>query len=125
MPVLSKRLKRSARADALLIGARRRNGESIPGLPDFRGNEGFWKAYPPFQGRSFSQMSNPLWFHNDPQQAWGFFGHRLNLYRDAVPHAGFALLKRWGERVPLGFFVFTSNVDGHFPEGRLCRASNP
>jgi predicted Zn-dependent protease len=30
------------------------------GLPDFRGNEGFWKAYPPFKklGLSFVQLDN-------------------------------------------------------------------
>lgn len=84
------------------------------GLPDFRGNEGFWQAYPPFRGRSFTAVSNPRCFHDDPEQAWGFFGHRLNLYRDTPPHAGFEILRRWAESRPLGYFVFTSNVDGHF-----------
>lgn len=84
------------------------------GLPDFRGDEGFWKAYPPFCGRSFASVSNPIWFHDDPAQAWGFFGHRLNLYRDTPPHAGFQILRRWAESRPAGYFVFTSNVDGHF-----------
>lgn len=84
------------------------------GLPDFRGNEGFWKAYPPFHGRSFASVSNPVWFQDDPQQAWGFFGHRLNLYRETTPHAGFEILRRWAESRPDGYFVFTSNVDGHF-----------
>ena len=31
-----------------------------------------------------------------------------------MPHAGFALLRRWGERKPRGLAVFTSNVDGQF-----------
>ena len=75
-------------ADALLIGAGAGMGVDS-GLPDFRGNQGFWNAYPPFRGRRFSEMSNPIWFHNDPEQAWGFFGHRLNLYRETLPHAGF------------------------------------
>lgn len=102
-----------AEADALLIGAGAGMGVDS-GLPDFRGHEGFWKAYPPFRGRSFASMSNPRWFHDDPAQAWGFFGHRLNLYRDTPPHAGFEILRRWAESRPLGYFVFTSNVDGHF-----------
>jgi hypothetical protein len=38
----------------------------------------------------------------------------LNLYRDAVPHDGFAILRRRGERMPLRSFVFTSNVAGQF-----------
>jgi NAD-dependent SIR2 family protein deacetylase len=100
-------------ADALLIGAGAGMGVDS-GLPDFRGPEGFWKAYPPFRGRQFHEMSTPHWFRTDPALAWGFFGHRMNLYRNAVPHAGFAILRRWAERVPLGAFVFTSNVDGQF-----------
>ena len=100
-------------ADALLIGAGAGMGVDS-GLPDFRGREGFWKAYPPFRGRQFSELSTPHWFRTDPALAWGFFGHRLNLYRATVPHAGFEILRRWGERLPLGYFVFTSNVDGQF-----------
>jgi NAD-dependent SIR2 family protein deacetylase len=84
------------------------------GLPDFRGPEGFWKAYPPFRGRQFSDLSTPHWFRTDPALAWGFFGHRMNLYRAAIPHEGFRCLLRWGRQRPLGSFVFTSNVDGQF-----------
>jgi NAD-dependent SIR2 family protein deacetylase len=110
-------------ADALLIGAGAGMGVDS-GLPDFRGPEGFWEAYPPFRGRQFAEMSNPRWFRDDPQLAWGFFGHRLNLYRSAMPHEGFEILRRWGEARPLGYFVFTSNVDGQFqragfPEERV------
>ncbi|NYE58981.1 NAD-dependent SIR2 family protein deacetylase [Duganella sp. 1224] len=86
------------------------------GLPDFRGNEGFWKAYPAL-GRArmeFTSVASPATFHEDPALAWGFYGHRLNLYRDTVPHAGFGLLRQWGERMALGAAVFTSNVDGQF-----------
>jgi NAD-dependent SIR2 family protein deacetylase len=99
------------RADALLIGAGAGMGVDS-GLPDFRGPEGFWKAYPPFRGREFAEMSNPVWFITDPALAWGFFGHRLGLYRATVPHEGFQILRRWSEQRPT--FVFTSNVDGQF-----------
>jgi NAD-dependent SIR2 family protein deacetylase len=116
-------------ADALLIGAGAGMGVDS-GLPDFRGPEGFWKAYPPFRGRQFYELSTPHWFRTDPALAWGFFGHRLNLYRATTPHAGFEVLRRWGERLPLGYFVFTSNVDGQFqkagfPEDRVleCHGS--
>lgn len=104
-------------ADALLIGAGAGMGVDS-GLPDFRGNEGFWKAYPPFRhrGLSFYDLANPRWFRADPAQAWGFYGHRLNLYRATAPHAGFQMLRRWGEAKPAGYFVFTSNVDGHFQQ---------
>jgi NAD-dependent SIR2 family protein deacetylase len=102
-------------ADALLIGAGAGLGVDS-GLPDFRGPEGFWRAYPLFRQRGlrFEQMSNPVWFRQDPRQAWGFFGHRLKLYRGATPHDGFAALLRWAGERPGGYFVFTSNVDGHF-----------
>lgn len=100
-------------ADALLIAAGAGMGVDS-GLPDFRGPEGFWKAYPPFKGRQFSELSTPHWFQTDPGLAWGFFGHRLNLYRHAVPHAGFQILRRWADRMRMGSFVFTSNVDGQF-----------
>lgn len=120
-------------ADALLIGAGAGMGVDS-GLPDFRGPQGFWRAYPVFQGRRFEEISNPVWFRTDPEQAWGFFGHRLNLYRAAAPHAGFEIRRRWCQRCPQGHFVFTSNVDGHArhataigPDAarlRGCRASS-
>jgi NAD-dependent SIR2 family protein deacetylase len=86
------------------------------GLPDFRGTHGFWRAYPPYArlGLDFAAMANPEWFATDPPFAWGFYGHRMNLYRGTEPHAGFAILRRWSERMPHGAFVVTSNVDGHF-----------
>tara|TARA_B100000446_G_scaffold188233_1_gene221572 strand:+ start:4495 stop:5316 length:822 start_codon:yes stop_codon:yes gene_type:complete len=102
-------------ADALLIGAGAGMGVDS-GLPDFRGNKGFWKAYPiaKQQGKSFSQMANPRLFKQNPRLAWGFYGHRLNLYKKTEPHAGFQVLKTWCDSKPLGGFVYTSNVDGHF-----------
>jgi NAD-dependent SIR2 family protein deacetylase len=86
------------------------------GLPDFRGDEGFWNAYPPYRrlSVSFMNMANPRWFVDDPHFAWGFYGHRRNLYRETKPHVGFEILRRWGERCREGSFVFTSNVDGQF-----------
>ena len=46
------------------------------GLPDFRGDEGFWNAYPPFRklGLSFVDLADPRWFADNPAQAWGFTG---------------------------------------------------
>lgn len=86
------------------------------GLPDFRGAEGFWNAYPPFRerGLSFQDLASPRWFERDPALAWGFYGHRLGLYRSTAPHAGYDILLRWARAKRRGFFVFTSNVDGAF-----------
>src|SRR3954466_6839529 len=93
-------------ADALLVTAGAGMGVDT-GLPDFRGDHGFWKAYPPYEklGLSFVTLASPRWFREDPALAWGFYGHRLNLYRATPPHEGFALLKRWGEQMRYGAFV--------------------
>ncbi|HDR9180963.1 TPA: NAD-dependent deacetylase [Burkholderia vietnamiensis] len=86
------------------------------GLPDFRGTEGFWRAYPALRhyGFSFEDIANPAGFASNPRLSWGFYGHRLALYRATVPHAGFGILLRWASAMKHGAFVFTSNVDGQF-----------
>ncbi|MBF0624974.1 MAG: NAD-dependent deacetylase [Magnetococcales bacterium] len=88
------------------------------GLPDFRGNSGFWRAYPAIAklGRSFAEMANPAWFEQDPHLAWAFYGHRLNLYRATAPHRGFQQLLTLGQTKPDGCRVITSNVDGQFQQ---------
>jgi NAD-dependent SIR2 family protein deacetylase len=115
----AQRLAHAARligqADALIVAAGAGMGVDS-GLPDFRGSAGFWKAYPALgqEKVDFHAIACPDAFRTDPQRAWGFYGHRLQLYRRAVPHAGFGILKRWGAAKPLGLEVFTSNVDGQF-----------
>jgi len=85
------------------------------GLPDFRGPEGFWRAYPSLKERGLrlESMSTPHWFDSDPQFAWGFFGHRYNLYSKATPHKGYNIILNWARQMERGYFAFTSNVDGH------------
>jgi len=102
-------------ADALLITAGAGMGVDS-GLPDFRGKQGFWRVYPAIAklGLAFEEMANPAWFSENPKLAWAFYGHRLNLYRETVPHAGFSQLLAVGRSKPRGYFVFTSNVDGQF-----------
>ncbi|WP_293448287.1 Sir2 family NAD-dependent protein deacetylase [Persephonella sp.] len=102
-------------ADALLITAGAGMGVDS-GLPDFRGKEGFWRAYPIAKklGLRFEELANPRWFRENPKLAWAFYGHRLHLYRETQPHEGFYLLKKLGESKKGGYFVFTSNVDGQF-----------
>lgn len=102
-------------ADGLLITSGAGMGVDS-GLPDFRGNSGFWKAYPALasQDMSFTDIASPDNFKDNPKLAWGFYGHRLNLYRSTKPHDGYIYLRAIGEQLPLGYFVFTSNVDGHY-----------
>jgi NAD-dependent SIR2 family protein deacetylase len=102
-------------ADALIVAAGAGMGVDS-GLPDFRGKEGFWNAYPAFRsaGIEFYDIASPAAFESSPRQAWGFYGHRLAMYRATAPHQGFAILNRWTDEMPLGGWVFTSNVDGHF-----------
>lgn len=104
-----------SRAEALVITAGAGMGVDS-GLPDFRGNRGFWNAYPMYErlGLSFIQAANPEHFEADPHFGWGFYGHRTNLYRATEPHSGFALLGDWIQRFGLDYFIVTSNVDGQF-----------
>jgi NAD-dependent SIR2 family protein deacetylase len=114
-PILERAAEVIENAQSMLITAGAGMGVDS-GLPDFRGPEGFWKAYPAIAklGLSFSQMANPAWFETDPGLAWAFYGHRLHLYRRTVPHEGFQLLLNAAARKTKSYFVFTSNVDGQF-----------
>lgn len=127
---LAEKYQRAAQAileaDGLLIAVGAGMGVDS-GLPDFRGSEGFWKAYPALRNAKidFRSIASPDAFMRMPHRAWGFYGHRLNLYRDTVPHDGFRLLREMAARLPHGTFVYTSNVDGQFqkagfPENCMC-----
>ena len=115
-PIDRGRLARTLlKADGLILSAGAGMGVDS-GLPDFRGTEGFWQAYPSL-GRSgirFEEIANPGAFHDDPLLAWGFYGHRLVLYRNTLPHEGFGDLLELSALYRHGSFVFTSNVDGQF-----------
>lgn len=91
------------------------------GLPDFRGAEAFWTAYPALRWHrlTFQDMANPRVLARQPELCWGFYGHRLNLYREATPHHGFTILRSWMDRFRRGVAVYTSNVDGHFQKAGL------
>lgn len=124
---LTERYRRAARliaeADGLLITTGAGMGVDS-GLPDFRSSQGFWAAYPAL-GRArlqFADVASLGTFAEDPRLAWGFYGHRLLLYRQTQPHAGFGLLRMIGERAEHGAFVFTSNVDGAFQKAGCAEA---
>jgi NAD-dependent SIR2 family protein deacetylase len=115
----SKKLRQAAdwlqEADGLLVTAGAGMGVDS-GLPDFRGRKGFWRAYPALKlaHLKFENIASPVALQRVPTLAWGFYGHRLELYRKTEPHEGFGILRRWGELMEHGVFVFTSNVDGQF-----------
>jgi NAD-dependent SIR2 family protein deacetylase len=69
-------------ADVLLICAGAGMGIDS-GLPDFRGNHGFWKAYPALEkeGLNFFDLANPQGFEKDAPRAGGFLDHRYQLYK--------------------------------------------
>lgn len=113
-------------ADAILITAGAGMGVDS-GLPDFRANSGFWQAYPVAKERhlSFEALANPEWFERDPSLAWAFYGHRLNLYRQTIPHNGFTILRELCKAKGDNYFIITSNVDGQFQKAgfddeRIC-----
>ena len=61
---------RGARALVVATGA----GMGVDsGLPDFRGDQGFWNAYPVYErlGLSFVDAANPDPFDEDPAFGWG------------------------------------------------------
>jgi NAD-dependent SIR2 family protein deacetylase len=104
---------RSAKAMVVTAGA----GIGVDsGLPDFRGDQGFWNAYPMYErlGINFIGAANPANFEGDPAFGWGFYGHRTNLYRETEPHQGFQMLQDWADEFGQDSFVVTSNVDGQF-----------
>jgi NAD-dependent SIR2 family protein deacetylase len=117
LPAIERAAALIAGADALIIAAGAGMGVDS-GLPDFRGNAGFWKAYPMLaaDGTAFMDIASPAAFRADVRRAWGFYGHRLALYRRATPHVGYQLLRKWGAARRHGCVVFTSNVDGHFQQ---------
>jgi len=127
VPTASERAARLiADADGLLVTAGAGMGVDS-GLPDFRGREGFWRAYPALAKAriDFEEAASPDTFRRNARLGWGFYGHRLALYRRTVPHEGFHILRRWAARLPHGAFVFTSNVDGQFAKAgfdpaRIC-----
>ena len=66
---------------------------STAACPTFAAN-GFWRAYPPYErlGLDLSLWRIRSGLPEDPTLAWGFYGHRMGLYRQTTPHPGFSIL---------------------------------
>ena len=70
-------------------------------------------------------MANATLFSWNPKLAWGFYGHRLSLYRETIPHEGFQILLDLVKEKNDNYFIYTSNVDGQFQkagfnEEKIC-----
>lgn len=115
---IKRQIERAAKvikeADAIFITAGLGIGFDS-GLPNLRQGDGLWEAYPPAKELNlvFEDMMNPYWFDADPHLAWGFYGNMYKLYQQTQPHKGYEYLYKWALHKGI-YFVFTSNVDGHF-----------
>ena len=119
--MIEKAIKAIEDAAYLLITAGAGMGADS-GLPDFRGTEGFWRAYPVAKrlNLNFQELASPRWFEENPQLAWAFYGHRLKLYRETKPHDGYYKLLKIANKKQ-DYFVVTSNVDGHFEKAGFSK----
>ena len=81
------------------------------GLPiyDEIGNEPAWQE----RELTYSDLCRPSMLETDPEIAYGFWGSCFNLYRDTTPHHGYSVVRKWCESKE-SWYVYTSNVDGHF-----------
>jgi len=95
------------------------------GLPVFRGEKDLWDHYPFFAkaGMTFSDAASPKFLAREPERFWYFYGHRYNKYLETEPHKGFQAMREMAETFSdarltttskENYFVYTSNVDGHF-----------
>lgn len=89
---------------------------SDSGLKVFRSKEGLWEQYPDIEKikLSFKQIANPYNYERYKNVAFPFYRDRLRSYIDTKPHDGFFDLLDIVDDMPKGYFVVTSNVDGHF-----------
>lgn len=110
-------------ADGVLVTAGA--GMSVDsGLPSFGAAADFWRLYPALKWHrlTFQDLANPRVLARQPELCWGFYGQRLNLYRETAPHAGYGILRRWSRRHLHGVGIYTSNVDGQFQKAGFTPA---
>ena len=116
MPDLSLLAERFLTSDAFLIitGA----GMGVPsGFATFRGEDGLWPKLEARLGVSYLDWATPEAWFEDPELCWGFYGTRLQTYREAPLHEGYLALRRLRDAhfSEGNAFWFTTNVDGHAP----------
>lgn len=102
-----------AGADAVIIGSGAGMGVDS-GLGTFRGGcRGVWPGLEAI-GLAYEEICHPRWFKDEPHLGWAFWNHCHMAYQATIPHEGYAHLRELGQRCPLGYFSFTSNIDGHW-----------
>lgn len=65
-------------------------------------------------GLAYEEICQPKWFQEEPHLGWGFWNFCHEAYQATTPHEGYVRAREWGQRCPLGFFSFTSNIDSHW-----------
>ncbi|TXG99991.1 MAG: hypothetical protein E6R08_00730 [Nevskiaceae bacterium] len=90
------------------------------GLPDYRGPGGIYRKCPQ-TGVEYTLLSERGMFFTDPSLAWGHHASALRRYDNAHPHDGYRALLQIAHRLPQGYRVFTSNVDGLFQRAGFDR----
>lgn len=84
------------------------------GLPTFRGDNGFWNAYPKLRNKmNFARICTQHALKENPKIVWSLYGHMFDLFNSVTPHEGFTLLLSLLESKE-NYFVVTSNIDSHF-----------
>lgn len=108
--------------EALFISAGADLGD-LTGVPDVRATDVLWQTYPGLEqaGLSWGQIASLSAFYQDPELAWGFYGHRLQLYRLATHNAYVSHLLEWAETRANGWAVFTDHVGGIFQMAGFSR----
>ena len=117
--IISKAKRVIREADVVIITAGAGMGVDS-GLKDFRGNDGFWEAYPALGNKkmSFASVATQQVLNENPHLAWALYGHMFDIFHDVVPHTGFQSLLELALQKE-DYFVVTSNIDGHFQKAEF------
>jgi hypothetical protein len=74
-----------------------------------------------YKGYEYSDLCRPELMVSDPSLFYGFWGHCFNLSCKTMPHVGYATLLNCIRSK--NYYIYTSNVDGHFRHDNLFMAS--
>lgn len=75
------------------------------GIPTFRGEEGLWKRYNPYE------LATPEAFAKDPLLVWEWYCFRRDLISKCLPNPGHHAIARM-DKEKNDFLLITQNIDG-------------